>query len=141
MGLLGKIGGWIKGKVNQGIQGSKNFAGKAWEKTKNVASGVKDFVVNNADAIGGIVKAATPLISAYNPALGMLANTGADLLSKLKPGPVKDKLKKLSETNDSSEPSSTVGKRKYTQNQKQVTVESGAQQALNRKRAKLMTQT
>ena len=110
MGLLGKTLG---------------FANKF---KNNLAQGIlkaKDFVYNNRENIGGALKAMSPYISAINPALGSAASMGASFLQNLKPGPVKDKLKKL--THDSYDDTSP----------KSTTVDSGAQQAVERRRRAL----
>lgn len=112
MGLLSKTLGGLansfKDKISQGIQGAKKFAGNAI-----------DFGYNNSEAIGGALSAASPFISKINPVLGLAVQSGGSFLQKLKPGPVKDKLAKI--ISDESSP-------------KTITVDSGVQQAVERKR-------
>ena len=128
MGLLSKTLGGLaskfKDRISQGIQGAKRFAGNAFNTAKQGLIKAKDFIVDNSEVIGGALNAVSPFIGAINPVLGLATQSGASFLQNLKPGPVKDKLTKLAN----------------------VTVESGAQQAverkkqeLNGKRAKLMT--
>ena len=138
MGLLGKALGGLaskfKDKISQGIQGAKRFAGNVWETAKQGLTKAKDFVVDHREAIGGALKAVSPFIGAINPALGLAAQTGGSFLQNLKPGPVKEKLTKLSKESKES----------YSDNipKRNVTIQSGAQQAVERKRkikkAKLM---
>lgn len=137
MGLLGKaLGGLtsnLKDKISQGIQGAKRFAGNVWDTAKQGLTQAKDFVVNNREAIGGALKAISPFVTAINPVLGVAASKGGSFLQKLKPGPVKDKLTTLAHKSY-DEPTSS----------KAVTMDSGVQQAVERKRvrkkAKLSTQ-
>ena len=129
MGLLSKALGGLaskfKDRISQGIQGAKRFAGNAFDTAKQGLTKAKDFVVNNREAIGGALKAASPFIGAINPALGLAAQSGASFLQHLKPGPVKDKLTKLTkESHDNSIP------------KRNITIDSGAQQAVDRKRVK-----
>ena len=127
MGLLGKALGGLtskfKDKISQGIQGAKRFAGNAFDTAKQGLTKAKDFVYNNREAIGGALKAASPFIGAINPALGLAAQSGGSFLQNLKPGPVKDKLAKITKESYSDD----IPKRN-------VTVQSGAQQAVERKR-------
>lgn len=124
MGLLSKaIGGLaskFKDKISQGIQGAKRFAGNAWETAKQGLTKAKDFIYDHREAIGGALNAAAPFIGAINPALGIAASTGGSFLQRLKPGPVKDRLKKL--VDEDNGPNN-------------ITVDSGAQQAVDRRRA------
>ena len=128
MGLLSKaLGGFaskFKDRISQGIQGAKRFAGNAFETAKQGLIKAKDFVVDNREAIGGALKAASPFIGAINPALGLAAQSGASFLQNLKPGPVKEKLTKLSKESSDSIP------------KRNITIDSGAQQAVDRKRVK-----
>ena len=107
MGLLGKTLGFankFKDRISQGILKAK------------------DFVVNNREQIGGALKAASPYIKALNPTLGVVAEKGGSFLQNLKAGPVKDKLQKLTKSvNDDTSP-------------KSITIDSGAQQAVERRR-------
>ena len=101
MGLLGKLRNSfvnMKNGISQGIQGAKNFAGKAWDATKQGISKAGRFVYENREHIGNALKAASPFIGAINPALGLAANTGGSFLSNLKSGPVKDKLKSVAKS-------------------------------------------
>ena len=139
MGLLGKALGGLaskfKDRISQGIQGAKRFAGNAFDTAKQGLIKAKDFVVNNREAIGGALKAASPFIGAINPALGLAAQSGASFLQNLKPGPVKNKLSKLVKESNSeaygrgSESLDSIPKRN-------ITIDSGAQQAVERKRVK-----
>ena len=138
MGLLGKLSsgfGMIKNGIGQGIQGAKNFAGKAWDVTKQGISKVGHFVYENREHIGNALQAASPFIGAVNPALGLAAKYGGSFLSDLKPGPVKDKLKEMSQSYHNE----NVGVRESSAHQ------SSAQQSLEerkkkRKKGKVMTQ-
>ncbi len=129
MGLLGKtLGGLasnLKDKISQGIQGAKRFAGNVWNTAKQGLTQAKDFVVNNRETIGGALKAISPFVSAIHPVLGIAAAKGGSFLQNLKPGPVKDKLTTLARKT-SDEPTSS----------KAVTMDSGVQQAVERKRAR-----
>ena len=101
MGLLGKLRNSfvnMKNGISQGIQGAKNFAGKAWDATKQGISKAGRFVYENREHIGNALKAASPFIGAINPALGLAVNTGGSFLSNLKSGPVKDKLKSVAKS-------------------------------------------
>ena len=127
MGLLSKALGGLaskfKDRISQGIQGAKRFAGNAFETAKQGLTKAKDFVYNNREAIGGALKAASPFIGAISPALGLAAQSGGSFLQNLKPGPVKDKLTKIVHES-------------YGDNipKRNVTIQSGAQQAVERKR-------
>ena len=132
MGLLGKALGGLaskfKDRISQGIQGAKRFAGNAFDTAKQGLIKAKDFVVNNREAIGGALKAASPFIGAINPALGLAAQSGASFLQNLKPGPVKEKLTKLTKESKES----------YNDNiPKRISVDSGAQQAVERKQRQI----
>ena len=101
MGLLGKLRNSfvnMKNGISQGIQSAKNFAGKAWDATKQGISKAGRFVYENREHIGNALKAASPFIGAINPALGLAVNTGGSFLSNLKSGPVKDKLKSVAKS-------------------------------------------
>ena len=128
MGLLGKALGGLaskfKDRISQGIQGAKRFAGNAFDTAKQGLIKAKDFVVNNREAIGGALKAASPFIGAINPALGLAAQSGASFLQNLKPGPVKEKLTK-------------IAKESYDDIPKRISVDSGAQQAVEHKRRQI----
>ena len=128
MGLLGKALGGLaskfKDRISQGIQGAKRFAGNAFDTAKQGLIKAKDFVVNNREAIGGALKAASPFIGAINPALGLAAQSGASFLQNLKPGPVKEKLTK-------------IAKESYDDIPKRISVDSGAQQSVERKRGQI----
>ena len=133
MGLLSKALGGLaskfKDRISQGIQGAKRFAGNAFDTAKQGLIKAKDFVVNNREAIGGALKAASPFIGAINPALGLAAQSGASFLQNLKPGPVKDKLTKLSKESSEAYGQGSIPKRN-------ITIDTGAQQAVDRKRVK-----
>ena len=143
MGLLGKLSsgfGMIKNGIGQGIQGAKNFAGKAWDVTKQGISKAGHFVYDNREHIGNALQAASPFIGAINPVLGLAASTGGSFLSNLNPGPVKDKLKEVSQSYNNE----NVGVRGST-TQQPTTQHSSAQQSLeerkkNSKKGKIMTQ-
>ena len=127
MGLFGKTLGGLaskfKDRISQGIQGAKLFAGNAFNAAKQGLTNAKDFIYDHREAIGGALKAASPFIGAINPVLGLAASTGGSFLSNLKPGPVKDKLKKIAhESYDDDVPKHNV------------TVQSNAQQAVERKK-------
>ena len=128
MGLLSKALGGLASKfrdrISQGIQGAKRFAGNAFDTAKQGLIKAKDFVVNNREAIGGALKAASPFIGAINPALGLAAQSGASFLQNLKPGPVKEKLTK-------------IAKESYDDIPKRISVDSGAQQAVEHKRRQI----
>lgn len=111
MGLFGKAFRF-KDRISQGLQGAKRFAGNAF-----------NFVYNNSDAIGGALKAMSPYVGNINPAIGLAMQSGGTFLQNLKPGPVKEKLKKIAE--DTSNGGSTSGN---------ITMDSGAQQAVERRR-------
>ena len=101
MGLLGKLRNSfvnMKNGISQGIQSAKNFAGKAWDATKQGISKAGRFVYENREHIDNALKAASPFIGAINPALGLAANTGGSFLSNLKSGPVKSKLKEVAKS-------------------------------------------
>ena len=91
MGLFGKtLGGLVsnfKNKMSQGIQSAIHGLTKT-----------KDFVYNNRNAIGGALNAAAPFIGSINPALGLAATQSGTFLQKLQPGPVKDTLSKIAES-------------------------------------------
>ena len=106
MGLLGKTLG---------------FANKFKDRISQGILKAKDFVVNNSDQIGGALKAASPYIKAISPALGFVTENGGSILQNLKAGPVKDKLQKLTKSANDDTP-------------KSVTIDSGAQQAVERRR-------
>ena len=128
MGLLSKALGGLASKfrdrISQGIQGAKRFAGNAFDTAKQGLIKAKDFVVNNREAIGGALKAASPFIGAINPALGLAAQSGASFLQNLKPGPVKEKLTK-------------IAKESYDDIPKRISVDTGAQQAVERKQRQI----
>ena len=101
MGLLGRLRNTfvnMKNGISQGIQGAKNFAGRAWDATKQGISKAGHFVYENREHIGNALQAASPFIGAINPALGLAANAGGSFLSNLKSGPVKDKLKSVAKS-------------------------------------------
>ena len=154
MGLIGKtLGGLInrfKNNISQGVQGAKRLGGNMWNTAKQGLINSKDFIYNNREHIGGALKAISPFIGAINPMLGYNAYHGGSWLQEMSPGPVKDKLEKLTNQTDdmglASGTKSNGGNRsRYERtlpSKSWTTVESGAQEALNRKRkrAKLMTQ-
>ena len=123
MGLFGKTLGGLaskfKDRISQGIQGAKRFAGNAFNTAKQGLTNAKDFVYEHRDAIGGALSAASPFIGAINPVLGLAAQSGGSFLQNLKPGPVKDKLKKIAEEDNGP---------------KNITVDSGAQHAVELRR-------
>lgn len=103
MGLLGRLRNSfvnMKNGISQGIQGAKNFAGRAWDATKQGISKAGRFVYENREHIGNALQAASPFIGAINPALGLAANAGGSFLSNLKSGPVKSKLKEVAKSYD-----------------------------------------
>ena len=106
MGLLGKTLG---------------FANKFKDRISQGILKAKDFIVNNREQIGGALKAVSPYIKALNPTLGMVAEKGGSFLQNLKAGPVKDKLQKLTKSSNDDTP-------------KSITIDSGAQQAVERRR-------
>ena len=128
MGLLSKALGGLASKfrdrISQGIQGAKRFAGNAFDTAKQGLTKAKDFVVNNREAIGGALKAVSPFIGAINPALGLAAQSGGSFLQNLKPGPVKEKLTK-------------IAKESYDDVPKRISVDTGAQQAVERKQRQI----
>ena len=136
MGLFGKTLGGLaskfKDRISQGIQGAKRFAGNAFNTAKQGLTNAKDFIYDHREAIGGALKAASPFIGAINPALGLAASTGGSFLSNLKPGPVKDKLKKIA--HESYDDDSPEARRSRDIPKHNVTVQSNAQQAVERKK-------
>lgn len=91
--------GWnrLKNDVHQGILGAKNAAHHVWSATKKGLIGAKNFAVNHPKAIGTALHALTPFATAFNPALGALTATGANILSNMPKGTVTEKLEKISE--------------------------------------------
>lgn len=136
MGLLGKALGGLaskfKDRISQGIQGAKRFAGNAFDTAKQGLTKAKDFIYDHREAIGGALKAASPFIGAINPALGLAAQSGGSFLQNLKPGPVKDKLTKLSK--ESYDEPYGRGSQSLNISKRNVTVQSNAQQAVERKK-------
>ena len=92
-------GGWnrLKSDIHQGLIGAKNAAHHIWSATKKGLIGAKNFAVNHPKAVGMALHALTPFATAFNPALGALTATGANVLSNLPKGNVTNKLEKLSE--------------------------------------------
>ena len=114
----------VKNGIGQGIQGAKNFAGRAWNFTKQGISKVGHFVYENRELIGGALQAIAPLLATSRPELALAMKTGGYFLSNLNPGPVKDKLKEVSQSYNNE----NVGVRGSKQ-------QSLAQQALEQKKA------
>ena len=91
--------GWnrLKSDVHQGIIGAKNVAHRVWNATKKGLIGAKNFAVNNPKAVGTMLHAITPFATAFNPTLGAITSTGANIFSHMPKGTIKDKLEKISE--------------------------------------------
>ena len=91
--------GWnrLKSDVHQGLIGAKNAAHHVWNATKKGLIGAKNFAVNHPKAVGMALHALTPFATAFNPALGALTATGANIFSNMPKGTITDKLEKISE--------------------------------------------
>lgn len=91
--------GWnrFKSDVHQGLIGAKNAAHSVWNATKKGLIGAKNFAVNHPKAVGLALHALTPFATAFNPALGALTATGANIFSNMPSGTVSQKLEKISE--------------------------------------------
>ena len=91
--------GWnrLKNDVHQGLIGAKNVAHRVWNATKKGLIGAKNYAMNNPKAIGRVLHAITPFARAFNPALGAITSTGANIFSHMPKGSVTDKLEKISE--------------------------------------------
>ena len=91
--------GWnrLKSDVHQGLIGAKNVAHRVWNATKKGLIGAKNYAINNPKAIGTVLHAITPFATAFNPALGAITSTGANIFSHMPKGSVTDKLVKISE--------------------------------------------
>ena len=85
--------GWnrLKSDVHQGLIGAKNVAHRVWNATKKGLIGAKNY------AIGTVLHAITPFATAFNPALGAITSTGANIFSHMPKGSVTDKLMKIRE--------------------------------------------
>ena len=91
--------GWnrLKSDVHQGLIAAKNAAHHIWSATKKGLIGAKNFAVNHPKAVGMALHALTPFASAFNPALGALTATGANIFNNMPKGNVTNKLEKISE--------------------------------------------
>ena len=91
--------GWnrLKSDIHQGLTGAKNAAHHIWSATKKGLIGAKNFAVNHPKAVGMALHALTPFASAFNPALGALTATGANIFNNMPKGNVTNKLEKISE--------------------------------------------
>lgn len=91
--------GWnrLKSDIHQGLTGAKNAAHHIWSATKKGLIGAKNFAVNHPKAVGMALHALTPFASAFNPALGALTATGANILNNMPKGSITNKLEKISE--------------------------------------------
>ena len=91
--------GWnrLKSDVHQGLIGAKNAAHRVWNATKKGLIGAKNFAMNNPKAVGTILHTITQFATAFNPTLGAITSTGANIFSHMPKGSVKDKLEKISE--------------------------------------------
>ncbi|KAK8890247.1 hypothetical protein M9Y10_035019 [Tritrichomonas musculus] len=91
--------GWnrLKNDVHQGLIGAKNVAHRVLNATKKGLIGDKNYAMNNPKAIGTVFHSITPFATAFNPALGAITSTGANIFSHMPKGSVTDKLVKISE--------------------------------------------
>ena len=68
--------GWnrLKNDVHQGLIGAKNVALNVWNATKKGLIGAKNFALNNPRTVGTMLQANTPIATAFNPTLGVIAS-------------------------------------------------------------------
>lgn len=59
--------------------------------------GAKNFAVNHPHAIGTALHALTPFATAFNPVLGAITATGANIFNNMPKGTVTEKLEKINE--------------------------------------------
>ncbi|KAK8845142.1 hypothetical protein M9Y10_021324 [Tritrichomonas musculus] len=57
----------------------------------------KNYAMNNPKAVGTVLHAITPFATAFNPALGTITSTDANIFSHIPKGSITDKLVKISE--------------------------------------------
>ena len=91
--------GWnrLKNDVHQGLIGAKNVALNVWNATKKGLISAKNFALNNPRTVGTMLQANTPIATAFNPTLGVIASAGTNIFSHMPKGSVTDKLVKISE--------------------------------------------